>query len=100
MDLDHEDLADNIFTNWVEYHGTDGVDDDFNGYVDDVHGWDFAENNNDPNPVIDNQDHGTHVSGWASAVTNNGKHVVSDDSSATVISVGVPPPPPAPPPGD
>ena len=36
IDLDHEDLADNIFTNWVEYHGTDGVDDDFNGYVDDV----------------------------------------------------------------
>ncbi|MEC9274614.1 MAG: S8 family serine peptidase, partial [Candidatus Neomarinimicrobiota bacterium] len=72
VDLDHEDLADNIFTNWVEYHGTDGVDDDFNGYVDDIHGWDFAENNNDPNPVIDNQDHGTHVSGCASAVTNNG----------------------------
>ncbi len=46
--------------------------DDFNGYVDDVHGWDFAENNNDPNPAIDNQTHGTHVAGCASAVTNNG----------------------------
>ena len=72
VDLDHEDLADNIFTNWAEYHGADGFDDDFNGYVDDVHGWDFAENNNDPNPVIDNQTHGTHVSGCASAVTDNG----------------------------
>ena len=48
VDLNHEDLADNIFTNWAEYHGTDGIDDDFNGYIDDVHGWDFAENDNDP----------------------------------------------------
>ncbi|MEC9026074.1 MAG: S8 family serine peptidase, partial [Candidatus Neomarinimicrobiota bacterium] len=77
IDLDHEDLADNIFTNWAEYHGTDGVDDDFNGYVDDVHGWDFAENNNDPNPAIDNQTHGTHVAGCASAVTNNGVGVAA-----------------------
>ena len=72
VDLDHEDLADNIFTNWIEYHGTDGIDDDFNGYVDDVHGWDFAENNNDPNPAIGSQDHGTHVAGCASVVTDNG----------------------------
>ena len=77
VDLDHEDLADNIFTNWVEYHGTDGVDDDFNGYVDDVHGWDFAENNNDPNPAIGSQDHGTHVAGCASAVTDNGVGVAA-----------------------
>ena len=77
IDLDHEDLADNIFTNWAEYHGTDGVDEDFNGYVDDVHGWDFAENNNDPNPAIDNQTHGTHVAGCASAVTNNGVGVAA-----------------------
>ena len=72
VDLDHEDLADNIFTNWAEYHGTDGIDDDFNGYIDDIHGWDFAENNNDPNPAIESQDHGTHVAGCASAVTDNG----------------------------
>ena len=72
VDLNHEDLADNIFTNWAEYHGTDGIDDDFNGYIDDVHGWDFAENDNDPNPAIGSQDHGTHVAGCASAVTDNG----------------------------
>ncbi|MEE3150172.1 MAG: S8 family serine peptidase, partial [Candidatus Neomarinimicrobiota bacterium] len=72
IDLDHEDLAANIFTNWAEYNGTAGLDDDFNGYVDDINGWDFAENDNDPNPVIGSQDHGTHVAGCASAVTDNG----------------------------
>ena len=77
IDLDHEDLANNIFTNWVEYHGTEGIDDDLNGYVDDIHGWDFAENDNDPNPVIASQDHGTHVAGCASAVTNNGMGVAA-----------------------
>ena len=71
IDLDHEDLAANIFVNWAEYNGTAGLDDDFNGYVDDVNGWDFSENDNDPNPVIESQNHGTHVAGCASAVTDN-----------------------------
>jgi len=72
IDLNHEDLAANIFTNWAEYNGTAGLDDDFNGYIDDINGWDFAEFDNDPNPVIGSQDHGTHVAGCASAVTDNG----------------------------
>ena len=72
IDLGHEDLAANIFINWAEYNGTIGLDDDFNGYVDDINGWDFAEYDNDPNPVISDQDHGTHVAGCASAVTDNG----------------------------
>ena len=71
IDLGHEDLAANIFINWAEYNGTAGFDDDFNGYVDDINGWDFAEYDNDPNPVISNQGHGTHVAGCASAVTDN-----------------------------
>ena len=71
IDLDHEDLAANIFVNWAEYNGIPGLDDDFNGYVDDINGWDFAENDNDPNPVIESQNHGTHVAGCASAVTDN-----------------------------
>ena len=75
IDLDHEDLAANIFTNWVEYNGTAGLDDDFNGYIDDINGWDFAEFDNDPNPVISSQDHGTHVAGCAAAVTDNGTGV-------------------------
>ncbi len=72
VDIHHEDLAANIFTNWAEFNGAPDVDDDENGYTDDIHGWDFADNDNDPNPVLSSQDHGTHVTGCASAVTDNG----------------------------
>jgi subtilisin family serine protease len=69
----HEDLAPNAGTNPGEIAGN-GVDDDGNGYVDDVYGWDFAGNNN---TVFDgvNDDHGTHVAGTIGAVGGNGKGV-------------------------
>lgn len=85
VDIDHEDLADNIFTNWAEYHGTSGVDDDGNGYIDDIHGWDFAEDDNDPSPSIEGQDHGTHVTGCASAVTDNGIGVAAPGWSCKIL---------------
>ncbi len=44
FDLDHPDLKDNIWTNEKEANGTPGVDDDENGYVDDIHGWNFLGN--------------------------------------------------------
>jgi subtilisin family serine protease len=50
-----------------------GKDDDGNGYVDDVHGWDFANNDNNPH---DDHSHGTHCAGTIGAVGNNGKGVV------------------------
>lgn len=67
---DHEDLAANAGTNPGEIPGN-GVDDDGNGYVDDVYGWDFA---GDDNSVFDgvNDDHGTHVAGTIGAVGGNG----------------------------
>jgi subtilisin family serine protease len=68
VDYTHPDLAANIWTNTREIAGN-GIDDDRNGYVDDVHGWDFA--NNDNNPMDDNG-HGTHVAGIIGAVGNNG----------------------------
>ncbi len=76
-DLDHPDLQANIKRNWAE-NPTNGVDDDANGYVDDWIGWDFAGANyqtliedNDPQIYGTNCEHGSHVSGCASEVTNN-----------------------------
>lgn len=65
---DHPDLAANIWTNPAEIVG-DGLDNDGNGYVDDVRGWDFVTEDNDPMDVVG---HGTHVAGTIGAVGNNG----------------------------
>ena len=66
----HEDLAANTGTNPGEIAG-DGIDNDGNGYVDDVYGWDFANNDN---TIFDGttDDHGTHVSGTIGGVGGNG----------------------------
>jgi serine protease len=68
VDYTHPDLAANMWRNPGETAGN-GVDDDGNGFVDDVFGADFA--NNDGNPMDDNS-HGTHVSGTIGAVGDNG----------------------------
>jgi len=69
IDINHPDLAQNIWTNPGEIPGN-GIDDDGNGYVDDVHGWDFA---NEDNTIYDGiDDHGTHTAGTIGAVGNNG----------------------------
>ena len=73
---DHPDLAPNIWRNSGEIAG-DGVDNDNNGLVDDVHGWDFLMNDNDPMDPVDlnpggNGGHGTHVAGTIAGAGNNG----------------------------
>lgn len=68
VDYNHPDLRNNIWSNAAETPNN-GVDDDNNGFVDDIRGWDFA--NNDNNPMDDNR-HGTHVSGIIAAQGNNG----------------------------
>ncbi|MFN0055447.1 MAG: S8 family serine peptidase, partial [Planctomycetales bacterium] len=68
IDYNHPDLAANMWTNPGEIAG-DGLDNDANGFIDDVYGWDFA--NGDANPMDDNS-HGTHVAGTIGAVGNNG----------------------------
>jgi serine protease len=67
----HVDLAANIWTNPGEIPAN-SIDDDMNGYVDDVNGWDPADGDNNTNPTNYAMDHGTHTSGCAAAVNNNG----------------------------
>ncbi|MEY2407589.1 MAG: large repetitive protein, partial [Verrucomicrobiota bacterium] len=71
VQLNHPDLAANIFINAGEIPGN-GLDDDGNGFVDDVHGWDFFANDNDPNPANSLDNHGTSLAGVIAAVGNNG----------------------------
>ena len=66
----HEDLVDNVWTNPNEIPDN-GVDDDENGFIDDMHGWNFE--NDSPDPAGTDSWHGTVVAGAASAVANNGK---------------------------
>ncbi len=68
VDYRHPDLAANIWVNPGEIAGN-GIDDDRDGFIDDVHGYDFASNRGDP---IDTDSHGTHIAGIIGAVGNNG----------------------------
>ncbi len=93
-DYNHPDLAENIWKNpgesGVDINGqdrsTNGVDDDGNGYVDDWHGWDFF--NNDNNPMDDNS-HGTHVAGTIGGRGNNGRGVVGVNWSVSMVPIKV-----------
>jgi len=67
MDLMHEDLVGNFYTNPTET--ANGIDDDNNGYIDDIIGYDFADN--DADAQANGSQHGTHVGGIAGASTNN-----------------------------
>lgn len=68
VDYTHEDLAANVYINDAELNGVAGQDDDNNGYVDDIYGWNFCTNTKDVYP----HSHGTHVAGTIAAVNNNG----------------------------
>ncbi|MCE5265042.1 MAG: S8 family serine peptidase [Deltaproteobacteria bacterium] len=92
----HPDLAANMWVNVAELNGTPGVDDDGNGYVDDIRGWDFAGavETDQAHTVADNDpigpdDHGTHVAGIIAASGNNGQGIAGVNWRARIMPLKV-----------
>ncbi len=100
VDLDHPDLAGRIWRNSGEIAGN-GIDDDHNGFVDDINGWDFQNNTPNPNPEPNGVDddgyggpddqvnHGTLVAGLAAAIGNNGFGTAGVSWRTTIMPVQV-----------
>jgi len=87
VDWTHPDLSSQIWLNPGENCAgcrTDGIDNDGNGFVDDWHGWDFANNDNNP---MDDHGHGTHVAGTIGAAGNNGVGVAGINWNVRIMPV-------------
>ncbi len=91
-DYRHPDLQANIWINSAEANGLAGIDDDGNGYVDDIHGWDFGNNDGDPIYGTDEANitsHGTHTAGIAGAVTNNTTGIAGASWNCQILPIKV-----------
>ena len=96
VDYNHEDLRDNIWHNAAEVNGAAGVDDDGNGYIDDIRGWDFTHapdlpgmgdylnRDNDPQ---DESAHGTRVAGIVAAAANNNRGIAGIAPNAQIMAL-------------
>ena len=81
-----------MWVNDLEANGVTGVDDDDNGYIDDIHGWDFGNDDADPMsspPGSPDRDHGTHCAGIACAATNNNIGIAGVSWGCTFMPVKV-----------
>jgi len=94
VDINHPDLINNIWTNEKEVVGN-GRDDDHNGYIDDIHGWDFVNNVSDPSPKFKGVwteagvSHGTTVAGIIAAQGNNNQGVAGVTWKAKIMPLKV-----------
>ncbi len=86
VDIEHPDLKANIWTNTAELNGSEGVDDDNNGFADDIHGYDFV---NQTGRMRDNNGHGTHCAGIAAACGNNGIGMAGANPDALIMPVTI-----------
>jgi hypothetical protein len=90
VDIDHPDIAPNIWTNLKEIAGN-GIDDDLNGYVDDLHGWDFVDEDNDIRPEtvgaydLLGVNHGTISAGIIAARGDNGSGITGVTWQSTIM---------------
>ncbi len=82
----HPDLAANIWVNTAELNGLPGVDDDGNGYIDDVYGYDFVNQDSEPEDTVG---HGTHVAGTIGAVGNNRTGVVGVNWNVRIMPLKI-----------
>ena len=84
----HPDLAANLFVNPGEVAGN-GIDDEGNGWIDDVNGWDFFDNENNANPAVADDNHGTAVAGVAAAVGSNSLGVTGVCQTCKILPVKI-----------
>lgn len=84
VDYNHKDLSENMWRNELEVNGRSGIDDDHNGVIDDIYGYNSVADNGDP---MDDNNHGTHCAGVVGAVGNNELGVVGVNWKVRIMAL-------------